>query len=55
MKTVKSLEGKLYEKWLSSLGVVSLEKRRLRQDLTAGFNFLTRTRGGAGTGLFGDQ
>lgn len=53
---MKSLEGKLHEKGLSSLGLVSLEKRRLRQDLITGFNFLKRTsRGACPTDLSGDQ
>lgn len=55
MKTVKSPEGKPYEKWLMSLGLFSLEQWRLRQDLIAGFNFLMRVSREAGTDLFGDH
>ncbi|KAJ7423305.1 hypothetical protein BTVI_10311 [Pitangus sulphuratus] len=51
MKMVKSLEGKLYEEWLWSLGLFNLGKR-LRGDLIAVYNFLVRGRGGAGTDLF---
>ena len=49
---VNRLKGKTYEEWLKSLGLFSLEKRRLRGDLMVASNFLTRGSGEAGIDLF---
>lgn len=38
-KTGKHLEGKIYEEWLRLLGLFSLEKRRLKGDLSTVYNF----------------
>ena len=49
---VKGLEGRTYEEWLKSLGLFSLEKRRLRGDLTMVYSFIMKGSGGAGADLF---
>ncbi|KAJ7419044.1 hypothetical protein WISP_56497 [Willisornis vidua] len=45
MKMVKGLEEKPYKEQLRSLGLFSLEKRRLRGHFTAVFNIFMRGRG----------
>ncbi|GAB0188298.1 hypothetical protein GRJ2_001295100 [Grus japonensis] len=50
-KVVKGLKGKTYEEQLRSLGLFSLEKRRLRGDLMAVYPFLKEDSRGGGADL----
>ena len=52
MKLVRGLEHKSYREWLRKLGLLSMEKKRFKQNLTALNNDLKRGCAEVGVSLF---